>query len=694
MVWLIIILIVLSILAVTYRFHIYSFFIYLFVRFEHKPKDFQLLSSLRESLVHERKKKIAGLEMILSSWERGDEIKSQFEYFEELLNQLKELVREERRNLMTVTKDVFLWGKLWTGMRRIEKKGRNEKRELRYELKRIQDLIDEVVESATEQFSFTLNQVVSESVKIVRVEKSHVKNIEIREQLDDIGNSIRFSYDKFKDWQRILTNLIRNAVEAVETKLSSRVGVAADFSLRGRDENLWVKVYTMPRLSVPAQILTSVSVCIEDTGIGMDEATRTSFYKRGFTSGKEGGLGLGVSEESVQLINKYGSWQVESQKGVGTKITIHIDKEKARKGELILPPPKPFFRTRLAFGLYFILLMLIGLTLLFIFNKYSRFWVDWNPAYVEVKQGRQIFLYNSKDQQLWMHEFERPVFIRVETPDVKMPLVKIEDLDQDGWNEILVIVDIGVQTTAQLFYLDHKGNVKWVFSAGEGFEEGSGGQRENTNPEIFNIENLLVDNFIDDGKKEILIYSRQNAFFQSQIAILDNRGHVMGEYWHPGAIPYIIYTDLDGDGKKELVCSGINNRLNWRHIIFSLDIKELMGNKMQGPPYNIFVNLKPAKEKKYVVLPQIKDVAWDWVQVSPLHTPFYMDIRSDQIFLILPDGRHYLLTKDLKYSSCSLSLARFVSWREITAFPFEVNLEKDNLNWSDFEVYENGVRLK
>jgi hypothetical protein len=76
---------------------------------------------LRDDLVHERKKKMAGLEMILSSWERGDEIQSRYEYFEELLDQLKNLVWEGRRNLMAVTKDIWLWGKLWNMLRRIEK---------------------------------------------------------------------------------------------------------------------------------------------------------------------------------------------------------------------------------------------------------------------------------------------------------------------------------------------------------------------------------------------------------------------------------------------------------------------------------------------------------------------------------------------------------------------------------------------
>jgi hypothetical protein len=235
-----------------FRFHLLSFLTYLSVRFERRGKDFEILSSLRENLIHERKKKMAGLEMILSSWEKGEEVQPRYEYLEELLSQLKNLVRDERKNLMAVTKDIWLWGKLWNILRRIEKtsKQKREKSDvakLRRELARFQYLIDQVVEGATEQFSFTLNQVVSESVKIVRVEKSHLKDIEIQEQLDDVGSTIRFSYDKFKEWQRVLTNPIRNAVEAVEAKQSGagEGTVAADFSLRGGGgENNWVKIST------------------------------------------------------------------------------------------------------------------------------------------------------------------------------------------------------------------------------------------------------------------------------------------------------------------------------------------------------------------------------------------------------------------------------------------------------------------
>ena len=233
--------------------YLFSFYIYLLVQLEHRGKNFQLLNSLRENQVHERKKKIAGLEMILStqtgertlpsgwrppSWEKGEEIQPKYEYFEELLEQLKDLVRSERRNLMTTTEDIWLWGKLWSMLLKIERMSK-EKREkpdvtaLKGVLVRFTELTDQVVKSATQRFSFSLNDAVRESVKTVKVEKTQASGIAIEEELEDAGENVRFSYDNFRQWQRVFTNLIRNAVEAVGARRTGKAAVAADFSLRG-----------------------------------------------------------------------------------------------------------------------------------------------------------------------------------------------------------------------------------------------------------------------------------------------------------------------------------------------------------------------------------------------------------------------------------------------------------------------------
>jgi hypothetical protein len=198
---------------------------------------------------------------------------------------------------------------------------------------------------------------------------------------------------------------------------------------------------------------------------------------------------------------------------------------------------------------------------------------------------------------------------------------------------------------------------------------------------------------MNNREKQILVNSANRVYYQCQLALLNYQGDIIGEYWHPGRIQLTVFIDLNSDGEKELLCAGINNRLNWRTVVFMLDTKQLK-DELQGPPYNIFGEIKPAKEKKYMVLPQIKEVAWNWEQVSPELTPEHVTIFPDQIYLALPDGRDYTLLRDLQYENCSFRMGIFGPWQKRLGFPFELDLEKDSPNWSNFEIYENGVRVK
>ncbi len=699
---LILILVTLSLFFWVFRSHVISLFYYLLVRFERRKINSQLLSSLRDDLVHERKKKIAGLEMILSSWEKGDEVQPRYEYFEQLVDQLKNLVLEQRRNLMAVTGDIFLWGKLWIMLRRIEKtssekKEKSDAPKLRKDLILFQNVIEEIVEDATKRFSFTLNEVVKESVKIVKIEKSKLKNIEITEQLDDVGDTVRFSYDKFKQWQRVLTNLIRNAVEAVEAKQSGTGGlglvaavretgqggdetVAADFSLRGGGKIGCVKISTQAIHSVSVP----VSVCIEDSGIGMDESTKASFYKKGFTSGKEGGLGLGVSEESIQFLNRYGNWQIESQKGVGTKITINIDREKAQKAELILPVPKPFFQTKLAFGLSFFLLVLIALALLFAFHKYSRFWQDWNPASFGVPQENRLTVKNKSGDVLW--DVLLPSRIMLSFPKRTEPLVKLTDLDDDGRNEVLVGIDFTESTTGKFICFNYRKEKLWEFACGDsGIYQGCNG--------YFSPGNILVEDLFGDSKKEIIVNSAHSIWFPDQVAILDKKGNKLSEYWHPGVFNCLYCLDFDNDEKKEIILGGGNNRMGWRPVVSILEPKRMFG---QAIPYNAAKEIEKAKEEWYIVFPHIKKSLPDeskWVHSLSWVYHIRSFTEDDEVQVNLQDGRNYFLRLNFEVKNIYFYPSGFLGWKEKWKFPYDLT-EEDEENWKNIEVWKEGIRIR
>jgi signal transduction histidine kinase len=682
MIWLIIILLTAIILFWIYRFYIYSFLIYLSVRFEHRQKDFQLLSSLRDSLVHERKKKIAGLEMILSSWERGDEIQPKYEYFEELLGQLKELVQDERRNLMAVTSDIFLWSKLWRKLVKIEriskeKKERVEKLELRNELKQIQNLLDQVIDKATEQFSFTLNQVVAESLKIVRVEKTHVKNIEIHEQLDMAGDSIRFSYNRFKDWQRILTNLIRNAVDAVEIKHSAE-GVVSRFIEKG-EQCYWVRISTKLTISEP----NSISICIEDSGIGMDEATRASFYKKGFTYGKEGGLGLGVSEESVQFINQYGGWEIESQKGIGTKININIDKQKAQKAELILPPSKPFYRTKLAYGLFILALALIGLTLLFIFDKYSRFWVDWNPASMRLRDKNTVIVEAKDGRFLW----DKQLFQRVHEP-----CLALGDVDGDGTNEVLIGTTAEFNETGHIYCFSYKGRELWKFDVGANAVFGNPSNLYTPSP-------IIIRDLDLDGKMEIVTGGQNVGWFAHQIAVLDIRGNQRWSYWHSGSVAVLLCEDMNNDTIPEIVFGGVNNRLDYSAVLGILDYRTIDG---QSPPYAESA-LPKGHEKTYIKFPFVRGLGGKNLQFSNVVQFLYTGKEQGSnvyLFRVVDDPG---LEREFYLDSTLTEVLRIIVppasihlWQQLKKEGIvDYDLTPDVIeSWKQIEVWKNGIKVK
>ena len=659
--------------------------------------------------------------MILSSWQKGEEIQSagskfgpRYEYFEELLDQLKNLVWEERKNLMAVTKDIFLWGKLWSMLRRIEKMSRQKREKsdvtrLKEELARFQNLIDEVVEEATERFSFTLTQVIGESVKIVRIEKSQLKNIKIEEQLDEVANTIRFSYDKFKEWQRVLTNLIRNAIEAVEARQGVE-GVAADFSLRGEERNYWVKISTRPREegagragvpdpmdpnsdlrevepSIPRrqgfQPCEEVSVIIEDSGIGMDEATKASFYKKGFTSGKEGGLGLGVSEESVQLINRYGNWEIKSQKGVGTKITINIDREKAKKAELILPAPKPFLRTKLAFGLSIVLLALIGLALLFTFNKYSRFWMDWNPAYAKLVGENRVVVETKNGDFLWDRSFPQKI---------RETCLVVADIDKDGRNEVLIGTMSGFKETGHLFCFSFDGKKIWRFALGADrvFEVPSN---------RYSCGVIIVRDLNSDGETEILVGGENNPWFPYQIALLDSNGQLQTSYWHSGSASFLLCEDVDDDGIPEIVFGGVNNRLQYSAVLGVLEHGQTWG---QSPPYRDTV-LTKAKEKIYVKFPFIRGLGGENDRYSSVEAFMYAgrENGSDVYHVTVGDPRgfrrEYHLDKELTHVKRLIIHPdyRFL-WEKLKReglLDYDLSPEVIE-SWKQIEVWKNGVKIK
>jgi len=57
----------------------------------------------------------------------------------------------------------------------------------------------------------------------------------------------------------------------------------------------------------------------------------------------------------------------------------------------------------------------------------------------------------------------------------------------------------------------------------------------------------------------IVVSSIHDPWWPNQIAILDSKGKLLSEYWHSGHLEHLSLADLDGDGREEVIATGISN---------------------------------------------------------------------------------------------------------------------------------------
>ncbi|MET0793490.1 MAG: ATP-binding protein [Polyangiaceae bacterium] len=111
---------------------------------------------------------------------------------------------------------------------------------------------------------------------------------------------------------QVLMNLCLNARDAMPRGGVLRVSASA----------------VTPDTVLPERLNAAVPhlvLCVEDTGVGMDEATRARIFEAFFTTKREGaGFGLGLATVKEVVAFHGGQIQIESQEGKGTRFLVFL----------------------------------------------------------------------------------------------------------------------------------------------------------------------------------------------------------------------------------------------------------------------------------------------------------------------------------------------------------------------------------
>jgi hypothetical protein len=199
-----------------------------------------------------------------------------------------------------------------------------------------------------------------------------------------------------------------------------------------------------------------------------------------------------------------------------------------------------------------------------------------------------------------------------------LPALVIKDIDMDGDTEVLFAPKRVTDQTGEgrLYCYDREGVERWSFRAGK--ELRCGGKAFSPDYRIAGFHTHDLDG---DGTREIVVEAFHAPDWPCQLAVLDCRGKMIGEYWNAGYLRDVDYHDLDGDGREEIIVAGVNNEYRGGCLIV-LDTRRIGGSSPQSGEY-VCEGFEPGTQRYYVTVPR--------TDVSEALGLFVSDLRTIDI---------------------------------------------------------------
>ena len=128
------------------------------------------------------------------------------------------------------------------------------------------------------------------------------------------------------------------------------------------------------------------------------------------------------------------------------------------------------------------------------------------------------------------------------------------DLDGDGHTEVLFLyhpaTDPKSHSTTMICYSE-QGKEKWSWTPGRALPE------VESVPSVYITMGFGVLSAAKNQHRRIVVMSRHEYYYPTQIAVVDSTGKTLSEYWHSGHLFHFKLAKLAG--RDEIVASGISN---------------------------------------------------------------------------------------------------------------------------------------
>lgn len=216
--------------------------------------------------------------------------------------------------------------------------------------------------------------------------------------------------------------------------------------------------------------------------------------------------------------------------------------------------------------------------------------------------GNGLIVMDQGGRELWRRSFD-------ETPDPDQ-YVSAERRNRlwfgrleppGGINTLFVLAPILHSSKGDTFYcFSERGLRRWEFHPGRKVMEG---QREFSS--LYHVRGFRVFPApTRDGRMWIALSSVHHRLYPCQVAIVDNNGKLLGEYWHAGPLDAIEAADIDGDGFEEILLAGVDEARR-RATLVVLDPRRIVGSRsLQAAAPPDLANFPKEAERAVVLFPR------------------------------------------------------------------------------------------
>jgi hypothetical protein len=212
-----------------------------------------------------------------------------------------------------------------------------------------------------------------------------------------------------------------------------------------------------------------------------------------------------------------------------------------------------------------------------------------------------LTIMNGEGKELW-----RKTFPEGFGPDWYYALglanrIWIGDLEGKGHSSVLFVYSPAstplLPHSSTLICYSDRGKEKWRWTPGRELPELAG------SPATYRTFALGVLKATATRPPRIVVESQHQPWWPSQIAILDSNGKIISEYWHSGGLTSMVLADLDGDGREEIIATGISE-YDHQATLVVLDSDRVLGASTEVRPGFQIHGMGVAQERLRLLFPR------------------------------------------------------------------------------------------